>query len=444
MSDNQKLTMLGVTFAMLSFPSLFFCLSLSFSLLLAFTRSVDESEARASSQSLYKPADDAKPTGSMNSESDPATAAPGPSPSEVPKETKKQARERERLARVLGKLTDLSFRDITCLRNGNPDFIKEGVLLCVRGSKSQFDARTGRMKSLMPPLTCDCCQTFSTLSAVFLSSLGFAVMLGECLTTSTVNYLLYISAWMHQLSVPRWTQGRSRPTVGDLNTCLHLRDFFPSKVAQEEFEIVFYNQGDKAQQLLRQLCTSSTKRGRGTDGKLPVCGFVIVSGDYTISVFAVDHDIRETQRSRYSQAWSFYICDSHGTQPWSQGKACLSGLTFGTPAPETSDDHQSVLTVEDGVHYFSTILFTLLEEHRKGVVRSTQIPYMTWTPLRRRRSLAYTAQELKTIIDTHWIPKVLSDRAIQLEAEKYSFKPLECFWGGPPTTLKGGQPNGEA
>jgi hypothetical protein len=382
------------------------------------------------------------------------SASPSPPQDGSAGGSKRLQREREREERLRGRLTDLTFTDISCVRNGRPDFIKQSVLVCIQGSKSQFDARTGRMKDILPPLTCDCCQTFSTLSAVLLSSLGFAAMLSECCSLSTVNYLLYISAWMHQLTLPCWPQKRVRPTIGDLNTCLHLRDYFPSKANADEFEIVFYNQGLKAVQLLHAMC-ASRKRGRCSDSVYPVYGYVIVSGDYTVSIFAVEHDIAKNTKSRYKEAWSFYICDSHGTQPWSEGKASISGITFGHAAHEVDADRtdgsnsgggvddtgpSSTVSVEDGIHYFSTILFTLLEEHRKGAQRSNQIPYMTWTPLRRRRPLAYTAQELKKIIDSHWIPKVLSSPIVRAEAKKFSFVPLECFWGIGPARSTGATP----
>lgn len=345
-------------------------------------------------------------------------------------ESRRLARQRERQERMLAKLTDLTFSDISCARaDGTLDFVKQNLLVCIRGSKSQFDARIGRMKSILPPLTGDCCQTFSTLAAVLLSSLGFAAMLIECCTVSTVNYLLYISAWMHQLTLPCWPQKRIRPTIDDLNTCLHLRDFFPSKVNAGEFEVVFYNQTAKAIELLHAMC-ATRKRQRSSDAHHPVYGYVIVSGDYTVSIFSVDHDITPASSSRYLEAWSLYICDSHGTQPWSEGKASVSGITFGRPSPQQKGvASPEIVSVDDGIHYFSTILFTLLEEHRKSAVRSHQIPYMTWTPLRRRRSLAYTAQELKSIIDHHWVPRVLSNKRVQAEALKFNFTPLECFWG---------------
>ncbi|CAJ1012459.1 hypothetical protein Q4I28_007772 [Leishmania naiffi] len=306
------------------------------------------------------------------------------------------------------------------------------------------------MKNILPPLTCDCCQTFSTLSAVLLSSLGFAAMLSECFSLSTVNYLLYISAWMHQLTLPCWPQKHVRPTIADLNACLYLQEFFPSKVNADEFEVIFYNQAHKAVDLLHAMC-ASRKRARTSDGAHPVYGYVIVSGDYTVSIFSVEHDIERGSHSHYREAWSFYINDSHGTQPWSENKASVSGVTFGHHSHDVDDTKvagevsnrsgattsATGLSVEDGIHYFSTILFTLLEEHRKGAQLTSQVPYMTWTPLRRRRSLAYTAQELKKIIDNHWIPKVLSNPTVQTEAKKFSFKPLECFWGiGPVPAAK--------
>ncbi|KAG5492414.1 hypothetical protein GH5_01334 [Leishmania sp. Ghana 2012 LV757] len=378
-------------------------------------------------------------------------ASASPVPDDGNRGSRRLVRERERQERLRGRLTELTFADISCSRDGKTDFLKQNILVCIQGSKSQFNARIGRMKNILPPLTSDCCQTFSTLSAVLLSSLGFAAMLSECCTLSTVNYLLYISAWMHQLTLPCWPKRRVRPTIGDLNACLHLREFFPSKANADEFEVVFYNQAHRAVDLLHAMC-APRKRARSSDSAHPVYGYVIVSGDYTVSVFSVEHDIARGSCGLYREAWSFYICDSHGTQPWSEDKASVSGLTFGHRAHDvdvtkrdgefsngSSTGSPSSVSVEDGIHYFSTILFTLLEEHRKGVQRTNQTPYMTWTPLRRRRSLAYTAQELKKIIDNHWIPKVLSNPTVQAEAKKFSFQPLECFWGiSSPTAARAG------
>lgn len=340
---------------------------------------------------------------------------------------RRRDRELERQKRIEGKLTDLTFTDICCTRDGRQDFIKQRVLMCVCGSKSQFDARAGRMKKVLPPLTGDCCQTFATLAAVLLASLGFAVMMQECCSPSSVNYILYISAWMHQLSASSWPQKGVRPTIRDLNVCLRLQEYFPAKVRDDEFEVVFYNQAARAQDLVRKMCSSS-KRVRNADSKLPICGYVIVSGDYTVSIISVNHDIKGVDTSRYSHAWSFYICDSHGTQPWSQGKASISGITFGTPR-DVSTACDDIVTTEDGIHYFSTILFTLLEAHRHTGPRISTVPYMTWTPVRRRRCLAYTARELKEIIDKHWIPKVLCSETIHKESVKYGFHPIPCFWG---------------
>lgn len=377
---------------------------------------------------------------------EPLPSSPTTESSPAQKEAKRLVREREREERVHGRLTELSFADVMCVRNGKPDFLRANVLACVRGSRSQFDPRLGRTKSLLPPLTGDCCQTFSTLSAVLLSSLGFAVMLSECCTPSTVNYLLYISAWMHQLTATSWPSHGSRPTIRDLNASLNLHEFFPAKVCDEEFDVVFYNQAAKATDLLRQMCAPAAKRERGADAALaPVCGYVIVSGDYTVSIFSVDHDIPKSRptggASRYAQAWSFYICDSHATQPWSLGKASVTGLTFGVPsgrdgmASRTRGARASlpVTPVDDGLHCFSTILFTLLEEHRRGASTSpTQVPYMTWTPIRRKRSLAFVAQELKEVLDRCWLPKVLQKPAVNAEAMKFGFHPLECFMGVSP------------
>ncbi|CCW69005.1 unnamed protein product [Phytomonas sp. Hart1] len=351
----------------------------------------------------------------------------------------RELRAQERLGRVQGRLTDLTYADLTRTRGGAVDFIRPNTLKSICGSISQFDGRAGPMRALLPPLTSDCCQTFSTLSAVLLSSLGTGVMLTECCTTSTVNYLLYISAWMHQLTSTSWPQKGLRPTLGDLNTSLYLRNFFPATICDGAFEVVFYNQPHKAMTLLRQMCTVGTDRKRqlGENRATAVSGYVIVSGDYTISIFSILHDGSSSLKSRYAKAWSFYICDSHGTQPWSLQKASICGLTFGIPSAEASTSVSSSsgsvpedsISMEDGLHYFSTMLFVLLEQHRQqGVLSQAQVPYMTWTPIRRRRLLAYTADEIKAIIDNLWIPKVISAEAVKREARRYSFNPLECFW----------------
>ncbi|EPY35172.1 hypothetical protein STCU_00103 [Strigomonas culicis] len=290
------------------------------------------------------------------------------------------------------------------------------------------------MSSVLPPLTNDCCQTFATLSAVLLSSLGFAVMLSECCTTSTVNYLLYISAWMHQLTLPFWPSKGARPTTSDLNRCLHLREFFPSRVEETQFDIVFYNQPEKVMRLLNSMCTSYTrKRPRSSDGLTDICGYVIVSGDYTVSVFSICHDTKDNASSRYAEAWSFYICDSHGTQPWSQGTACLCGVTFGELKENVRRDSSGsrlTLSRQEGVQWFSSILCILLEEHRKsGVAAKNKVPYMTWTPIMRQREKVLTVRELITRIDEEWIPCVFSDPNVEGEAQKRKCALRKCFMG---------------
>eukprot|EP00796_Vickermania_ingenoplastis_P005475 gene5475-3949_t len=340
--------------------------------------------------------------------------------------SRKAARDKEREERLHGKLTDLTFDTISCSRDGHPDFVVPGVLHNILGSKSQFDARTGRMKDILPALTIDCCQTFATLSAVLLSSLGRAEVLLGCCNTSTVNYLLYISAWLHQLTKTSWPKRGTRPSVSDLNACLQLNNFFPSKVEAEKFHIIFYNQSEKVVELLRQICMPPQKRQRDSPSSAqpgnPVCGYVVVSGDYTVSIFGVTHQILEEKKAGYSKAWNLYICDSHGTQPWSRGKASISGISFGIPCEEGGLPAESVLNVEDGLHYFSTILFTLLEEHRTAVPRPDYVPYMTWTPLTRRRSLFYSGEDLKKIIQEHWLPKTLSQPAVAKQVTQ-----TKCF-----------------
>lgn len=355
--------------------------------------------------------------------------------------SRREARELERLNRLKGKLTELDFSDISVLRKGTADYIKGNVVRCIRGSKSQFDARSGYMAKMLPPLTVDCCQTFATLSAVLLSSFGVEQVLEECCTTSTVNYLLYISAWMHQLTAPSWPSRGPRPTMNDLNTSLDLEQHFPSKVRDAAFEIVFYNESARARTLLRDLCVVPRKRLRQADKSAPPCGYVIVSGDYTVSVFSVDHDHPPARAGSkgggsYRQAWTLYVCDSHGTQPWSQGKASFTGVTFGIPADAsmTSSDRAGgeVLSVEDGIDHFSIILFTLLEEHRKER-QNTKVPYMTWTPITRIRSLFFSEPEMRSIVEKSWIPRVLAKKPVQQEVHRFGFKPMPCFWGNPKT-----------
>lgn len=342
--------------------------------------------------------------------------------------SKKLARQKEREERINGKLTDLRFDSISCMRGGRPDFIIRDVLRCVLGSRSQFDARLGRMKNIMPPLTIDCCQTFATLSAVLLSSLGRAEMFWANCNVSTVNYLLYLSAWLHQLTRTSWPKCGLRPSVSDLKSCLFLNNYFPTKVEADKFLVVFYNQSEKILELLRQICTSHAKRPReeGESSLQSVCGYVVVSGDYTVSIFSMDYHFMD-KSSGYSKAWSLFICDSHGTQPWSRGKASICGVTFGQPA--TANKEELVLSVDDGIRYFSTILFTLLEEHRTAVPRSDAIPYMTWTPLSRRRSQFYSSDDLKRVMVEHWLPKVLAQTEVSRQIKINNFKLLPCFWG---------------
>lgn len=355
--------------------------------------------------------------------------------------SRKLARQKEREERIRARLTDLVFDNICCVREGKPDFILKGVLHCILGSKSQFDARVGRMKTILPSLTVDCCQTFATISAVLLSSLGRVDVLQRTCNISTVNYLLYISAWLHQLSKTSWPSKGIRPSVSDLNASLLLQTYFPSKVMPDKFEIVFYNQNTRIIELLRQMCASVAKRSRSEDGAVektedPVCGYVIVSGDYTVSIFCVDHllVVDKKSPSLYSKAWTLYICDSHGTQPWSKGKASICGVTLGVPATDSvgaarSHSKEDVVSMEDGLHHFSTILFTLLEEHRTSVPRPDSIPYMTWTPISRRRSHFCSDVELKRIIQTYWLPKLLGQSGISREAKNHGFTLLPCFWG---------------
>ncbi|KAG8346913.1 hypothetical protein TRVL_02270 [Trypanosoma vivax] len=341
---------------------------------------------------------------------------------------RKAYREEQRRLRRTGRLTDITLEEISVQRKGKYEFYLPNTIVCARGSFSQFNAREGRRGSLMPPRTHDCCQTFSTLAAILLSSLGFAVTMQECFDTSTVNYLLYISAWLHQISSPTWPQRKLRPTIGDLNSCLRLREFFPSTIDESEFEVLFYNQNDRAETLVRQLCTSLVKRARSEDVANPICGYVIASGDYTVSIFSLNHDILRQTNERYSDVWSLFLCDSHGTQPWSENKACITGITIAVPRQGASLD-KGVVEKEEGLRHFAMILFALLEDHRNSVRSPKRTPYMTWSPVRRERLTVVTAEELKKSIDNDWVPAIMQNPVISQQAEKYRFRPLKCFIG---------------
>jgi hypothetical protein len=155
-----------------------------------------------------------------------------------------------------------------------------------------------------------------------------------------------------------------------------------------------------------------------------LCGYVIVSGEYTVSVFSLLHD------STKVRCWNLYIADSHGTFPWSQGKASVTCLTLGS-LETTSRTPQRVFSVEEGLGHYCKVLFALLEEHRalsatpqgQGVV-----PYMTWTPIYRSGGFK-TCEELTQRIDKEWIPLVVSHPRVAEEAKKFGRHPLRCFWG---------------
>ncbi|CBH14425.1 hypothetical protein, conserved [Trypanosoma brucei gambiense DAL972] len=342
--------------------------------------------------------------------------------------SRRALREEERRKRKEGHLTDISLDEISVRRGNVYDFYVPGVIFCVRGTYSQFDALEGKARHLLPPLTGDCCQTFSTVAAVTLSSLGFAVMMQDCSDVSTVNYLLYISAWLHQLSAPAWPQQKARPTISDLNTCLRLHEFFPSRVNSDEFEVLFYNQYERAKSLVDQLCRPYLKRSRRTNESNPVCGYVIASGDYTVSIFSLPHDTRNRDDSPYVEAWTLCLCDSHGTQPWAGNKASITSLALGVKRP-CATATRGILPKEEGLAHFALILFALLEDHRAMGANVRHTPYMTWSPVRRERMTATSAEELRGIIDNKWLPAVLENEVIARAATKHKFTPRPCFMG---------------
>ena len=419
-------------------------------------------------------------------------AAAGPTQLTAPSKRQLE-REAVRQQRLLGHLIDSSLRELTATRNGMDDYFLEGAVRVVMASNSQFSVtKKSHGKVMMPPLCSDSCQTFATVSAVLLSSLGFVVNIQDCWNTSTVNYLLYISAWLHQLTQPLWGVNKSRPTVKDLNECLMLQNIFPAKVQGEDFFFLFYNEASRALDLIAELCdvseTQQRKRGRSTathavdenegdhnvgidgsptprrssgSGRLdPVCGYVIVSGDYTVSVFAVMHDIPPGKNLPFSAAWNLCLCDSHGTLPWVNGKAAICSVSAGVPNIEydilTSDDagcrkQSAVFPLGEGVRHFCNMLFALLEHNRRSkwvksasvkdlaspgkdaptaAASSGSIPYMTWTPIRRRLSQVRVVSEITKTIDNVWIPQVLSHPLVAQEQQRFGgTHPQQCFWG---------------
>lgn len=346
---------------------------------------------------------------------------------------KQQERERRRTAL----LTNLTLEEITIVnRDGLPAYFQAGAVQVIRGSCSQFDVN--RRKGLLPPLTSDCCQTFSTVSAIIFSSFGYLSMLETILKTSAVNYMMYISAWMHQLTAPTWPGQQMRPTINDLNTSLRLHHFFPAKIHGSEFLVLFYDQADRVRKLVEALCVKPSQPPEAPDGPAPICGYVIVSGDYTVSIFSLPHD---ENRAGRPQAWTLFISDSHGTFPWALGKAALSSVTLTSERRRvTGSSKLPILPMGEGITHFLNILFALLEDHRKmrrlttgdpssSSSSSAAVPYMTWTPIHRAVGTRCSAMDLKQVIDNQWVPFVLANPLVEAERAKFGPEhPRACFW----------------
>lgn len=344
-------------------------------------------------------------------------AAEHASPSERQKE--KQRRRSETVLSVKS-LEDLC---VYTSIGAPPAYHVANVVHFIRGGFSQF-TNTSQSNGLLPPMTNDCCQTFSALSAILLSSFGFVVMLEECWNISSVNYLVYLSAWLHQLTAPLRT--RSRPTIGDLNTSLALQQFFPAKIEGGQFIPVLYDRL-RVEALVRTLCHSASDPGDDC-----VCGYVIVSGQYTVSIFSLAHNVRKHE----AMAWSLYLADSHGTLPWAAGNASVSCLSLCNrhiiDVDETPVD--GMLLLDEGLKHFCDILCALLEDHRRlrrdDLPSHSATPYMTWTPIKRRCSTCTTSKEITRIIDEEWLPHVFQNPRVAEERKTFGLThPKRCFWG---------------
>jgi hypothetical protein len=336
-----------------------------------------------------------------------------------------------------GCLTELTLEDMciyTTIDNP-PVYRVPNVIHSIRGSFSQFMA-VGQPNQLLPPLTNDCCQTFSALAAILFSSFGLVVMAEECWNTCTVNYLVYLAAWLHQLTAP--LRARSRPTVGDLNRCLLLQQNFSSKLQEDGFMAVLYERG-RVEALVRAMCQAQ-------DGS-STCGYLIVSGQYTVSIFALAHNVRRGD----SPAWNLYIADSHGSLPWAMGKASISSLSLrqqNVVDVDAPDGIGAPLLFDEGVRHFCDILCALLEDNRRlqrTDMPQQSTPYMTWTPIQRPPGTCATATELAKHIDLVWVPQILETPRVADEHAAFGKRhPMKCFWGQITKVAKRDTPIGKA
>ena len=358
-----------------------------------------------------------------------------------------------RRLRCSSKLTDETFATLfvekkeSSFLSGKTDFRVPNAVVVLRGALSQFDGASHGSAQLLPSIANDCCQTFSAVCAALLCSCGCVKNLTDMWVPSTVNYILYVSAWLHQLTSPVWREsGKVRPNVRDLNKLLKLKTTFPA-APDDDFEILFYNEAEKIVNKIESLCTSRSKRKRErmSDASTPAtCGFLIVSGDYTISVLCVPHDTTIEN----NPAYALILCDSHGTTPWSRNKASLLLLTIidNLPDGESADmpNGSKAYNISTGSKYFCEILFAILEDNRKEAWKSLQadlkrgsgtpsVPYMTWTPVKRWAETPLSIVDLKNIVDTQWLPSCMEHPLVLREKEAHfpnsSLRP--CFMGLP-------------
>lgn len=297
---------------------------------------------------------------------------------------RRERKAQERMDRLQARLTTKSVRDLVTrcdkvtITESCFDYTALNCFVrAISGNFSQFNVhsipRSEKAASMFPPSssTQDCCQTFSTLAAVILGSMEFACHLRSAWTVSTAHYLLMLAAWLHHLSKNIWPSNGVRPTASDLKACLRLADFFPVHPTGE-FMTFFYNQGNEMRLQIKSLITSPKR------AKQPhPCGFTIVSGDFTIAVFALREGTLEKEEK--GDTYTIVLADSHGTLPWSRDRVSLSSVVVSNCEPPdpaigpdgkpncvgTLPNGQAVYDLNTGIDHFCSILFALLEEHRE-------------------------------------------------------------------------------
>lgn len=342
------------------------------------------------------------------------------------------------------------------LTRGKFDFKVEDIITVLVGKLSQFDSPRSHSGNLFPPTANDCCQTFSAVCAVLLGSCGTINNLKGLWKCSTVNYILYVSAWLHHVTSSVWGTTKQRPNVRDLGQLLHFEKIFPV-APREDFEIIFYNEAPKIRSMVQALCTPNKgKRGRSDDKPRSTCGYLIVSGDYTISIVCLRHDTKVDE----NDAFALIMCDSHGSPLWSKGKASflllnvMEGLHEGQNVK--TPNGSAAYDIKTGCNYFCDILFAMLEDNRKenwNILQQSMasrsstsdrhcrtnvsskpppVPYMTWTAVQRVASVNLSPDELRQKIDKEWLPHCLTNATILAEKNKH-FPPdtflRTCFMG---------------